>query len=318
MKLSIIIPNYNSAKTILNTLASISSQDHLIDEILLIDDASTDNSVSLVRKYYPRVKIFENNKNSGAGFSRNVGITNATGDYLLFIDSDIISPQNAISILINNRQSADILFPKIIYENGVSMYPNTKTDEEYVLISPAFLISRQALNKLNNSYFDPQYRIYCEDTDFFLKSKLLNLTCKYIPEVTVVHTVDKPRNREGRYYSEIVNSNYGAIKFCGYNSIKQLDHAFKVSNILKLFVVGIFNFNLFDAQTRNFDKAGSTLYKIKYMLTQKEQITDKGSVYLFFITLKGIAKSVKQIPLALRARRELRKILVLATTKNES
>jgi glycosyltransferase involved in cell wall biosynthesis len=317
MKLSIIIPNYNSANTIIKTLQSVYLQSYKADEVLVIDDASTDGSIELIKKEYPNVKIHKKEKNGGAGSARNVGIEKANGDILFFVDSDVVLPLGVISELMKSANSADIIFPKIIYENGMSMYPNTKNDEQYLLISPAFLMARNSLNKLHGSYFDTHYTGYCEDTDFFLKCKLLGLTCKYISGVTVKHVVNKPKNREGRYYSEVVSTIYGAIKYFGQKDINHLDHAFKLSSIGKLFILGAFNFKIFDAQTKNFDKAGSALYKIKFMLTRGEKITDKGCLYLIWITFKGIVVAIRRADVALESRKILLEEIKISKQKSK-
>ncbi|MDD4854704.1 MAG: glycosyltransferase family A protein [Sulfuricurvum sp.] len=90
---SIIIPLYNAENTILSTLESCQNQ-HFTDwEILIIDDSSSDNSVSLVQDYlvlHPELQIhlIQNSKNMGPSYTRNIGWENAKGDYIAFLDAD--------------------------------------------------------------------------------------------------------------------------------------------------------------------------------------------------------------------------------------
>jgi glycosyltransferase involved in cell wall biosynthesis len=91
-KVSVIIPTYNSEKTIERAIKSVLSQHGIYlqfdIEILICDDCSTDNTISLC-KNYSRVKIFRNNTNSGGpNWGRNKGITNATGKVICFLDHD--------------------------------------------------------------------------------------------------------------------------------------------------------------------------------------------------------------------------------------
>lgn len=89
---SIIIPVYNRASLIDRTLASILNQDLSQDlirdlEIIVVDDGSTDGTRAKLEKYGDRLKILQQ-VNQGPGAARNLGITQATGDYILFLDSD--------------------------------------------------------------------------------------------------------------------------------------------------------------------------------------------------------------------------------------
>ena len=82
--LSIIIPAYNCEKYICQCLESIISYKNI--EIIVINDGSTDNTKELLEKY-TKIKFY-NNENYGVSYTRNFGIKEATGKYIMFIDSD--------------------------------------------------------------------------------------------------------------------------------------------------------------------------------------------------------------------------------------
>ena len=87
--ISIIIPMHNSSKHIEECLESVINQTYKNLEIILVDDASKDNCVELVKKYNDnRIKVIELKENVGAGLARNKGIEEATGSYICFLDSD--------------------------------------------------------------------------------------------------------------------------------------------------------------------------------------------------------------------------------------
>lgn len=89
-KISVIVPVYNVAKYLERCLESILSQSFKDFEIICVNDGSTDNSLEILQQYAKkdkRIKII-NQKNSGAGYSRNIGINAALGNYLSFIDAD--------------------------------------------------------------------------------------------------------------------------------------------------------------------------------------------------------------------------------------
>lgn len=88
---SVIVPVYNAEKSIERCVESICKSGGDTVEVVLVNDGSKDNSyakcLSLAEKY-PQVKVFQNEKNSGVSRTRNHAIERATGEYLLFLDSD--------------------------------------------------------------------------------------------------------------------------------------------------------------------------------------------------------------------------------------
>ena len=95
-KLSIIIPCYNEEKTIIPLLISINKvqlTDGIEKEILIIDDKSSDNSISIINKYNEendnKIKLLINEKNCGKGYSIRKGINECNGDYIIIQDADL-------------------------------------------------------------------------------------------------------------------------------------------------------------------------------------------------------------------------------------
>lgn len=90
---SIITPSYNSSFFIDKTINSILAQSYKNWELIIIDDCSRDNSCELIQHYVdqdPRINLIRLETNSGAAVARNVGIENATGRFIAFLDSDDI------------------------------------------------------------------------------------------------------------------------------------------------------------------------------------------------------------------------------------
>ena len=89
IKFSIVIPLYNKAGYVVSTLKSVLKQTYTDFEIIIIDDASADNSLKEVRKLEDtRIRIIEHEKNLGLSATRNTGILNAKNDYIAFLDAD--------------------------------------------------------------------------------------------------------------------------------------------------------------------------------------------------------------------------------------
>ena len=80
VKFSIVIPNYNEDKYIRECLESVFSQTYNNYEVIVVDDGSTDNSLQIVKDF--NVKIYHSN-GLHAGGARNLGIDNASGDYIV-------------------------------------------------------------------------------------------------------------------------------------------------------------------------------------------------------------------------------------------
>jgi glycosyltransferase involved in cell wall biosynthesis len=87
MRVSVIIPAYNSSSTIQETLDSVLRQTVQPDEVLVMDDGSTDGTAALVSSYAPHVTLMRQ-ENRGLGATRDVLCAKATGDLIAFLDSD--------------------------------------------------------------------------------------------------------------------------------------------------------------------------------------------------------------------------------------
>ncbi|GHV89476.1 hypothetical protein AGMMS50267_18360 [Spirochaetia bacterium] len=111
--ISIIIPAYNSARFIENTLTMLISQDLNDCEIIVVNDGSTDTTQSICETFvsqYPEMKLI-NQSNQGVSAARNTGINAAQGKYIYFFDSDDTLTTDTLSYfkkVIKNNASIDI------------------------------------------------------------------------------------------------------------------------------------------------------------------------------------------------------------------
>ena len=88
---SVIIPAYNSEKYISETIESVQKQSFQDWEAIIVDDCSTDQTFLLAKKYAirdSRIRVIKMPQNRGVAVARNVGLENASGDYIAFVDSD--------------------------------------------------------------------------------------------------------------------------------------------------------------------------------------------------------------------------------------
>lgn len=110
---SIITPMYNAEKYIAQTIESVQKQSYQNWEMLIIDDASTDKSEEIVKKYSgrdKRIKYHRQNKNCGIANARNTAIKMAQGTYLAFLDSDDMWKNDKLEKQIQYMQKEDIAF----------------------------------------------------------------------------------------------------------------------------------------------------------------------------------------------------------------
>ena len=88
-KVSIIIPTYNRADVITRALNSVLAQTETNYEVIIVDDASTDETKQIIESYLdPRIRYLRHDKNKYAAAARNTGMEKATGQYIAFLDSD--------------------------------------------------------------------------------------------------------------------------------------------------------------------------------------------------------------------------------------
>lgn len=114
-KVSIVIPNYNRALLIGETLDSITTQTYRNWECIIVDDGSTDSSMQVIEQYVKkdsRFKLFSRPTNhpKGANSCRNIGMKKSQGDYVIFFDSDDLMTPNHIQEKVTIVTSGDYDF----------------------------------------------------------------------------------------------------------------------------------------------------------------------------------------------------------------
>ena len=139
VKLSVIIPLYNKEKYIAATITSVLHQSFVDFEIVVINDGSTDNSRQIVKGISDtRIRLIDK-QNEGVSATRNRGVLEAKGEYVMFLDADDVLLPNAFSEferMAQESKGCDVLVAsfmekdesgntvkKCICENGIMMYP---------------------------------------------------------------------------------------------------------------------------------------------------------------------------------------------------
>ncbi len=207
-----IIPVFNSEKYIESAIESVLNQTYKNIEIIVIDDGSTDDTPKLIKQYDGKIRYIRQ-ANSGSAAARNLGISNSSGEFIGFLDSDDMWDKNKITLQLeclenNLRTEVCLCNIKIINEKG-SRIP----DDNYVIVTPysvcSILIKTEAIKKVG--YFNNNLK-FGEDTDWFMKIKEMEIPVKILKDKLVYARLHKDnltnsfnvRNREV-IFSQIKN-----------------------------------------------------------------------------------------------------------------
>ncbi len=213
--ISIVIPNYNGTHLLKQylpyTIGAIEAE-NVTYEIIVIDDASTDNSVNYLQTEYPNVKLIINATNSGFSYTCNRGIEAATCDLILLLNSDVKLTPNyfssqwkyfdmpdtfgvmgrIIDMEGNNIQDAARM-PKF---NGLKLktayfyYTDNKQDRLYTLyLSGANALINAAKLKQIGGFYELFSPFYCEDMDLGMRAWKLGWKCYYEHEAICRHQI---------------------------------------------------------------------------------------------------------------------------------
>lgn len=129
-KVSIVIPVYNAEKTVCRCIESIENGTYKNIEIILVNDCSKDDSMRICEQLnirYTNIKVIQNEKNRGVSFTRNAGIAQATGEYIVFVDSDDWVSNDYIEVLVDGLEKNNTRFAVSGYVNHDEIV-NNRTD----------------------------------------------------------------------------------------------------------------------------------------------------------------------------------------------
>jgi len=181
-KISIIIPIYNSEKYLSKCLDSVINQTYNNLEIILVNDGSIDNSINVMKEYARKNKriIIIDKKNTGVSSTRNEGIKKATGDYIMFLDSDdwleIDAVERMYNILCDTGVDAVRCNYKIVKNNQIIEHGNVNNEiMNRVIDNPKEIINNFFTKpKTLPCYsvlflFDSKYKVYFDEKIGFME-----------------------------------------------------------------------------------------------------------------------------------------------------
>ncbi len=218
--ISVILPNYNGRSLLLSNIPSIviALENAKCDyEVIVVDDCSTDDSVDMLKKDFPFVKVIVNEINQGFSYTCNKGIFAAKNSILCIVNTDvtftpdyftngiryfddenifalkgnIVNYQNNINEIVSIEKTAQLFIKRglLRFDKKVEYVPDSFTGEiggQFVLLGCCFMCSREKALELKG--FDEIYSpFYWEDSDLALRALRKGFKLIYEPSCVVYH-----------------------------------------------------------------------------------------------------------------------------------
>jgi GT2 family glycosyltransferase len=209
---TLCIINYNGAAYLDRTLSAARGSRDPFDEILLVDDASVDEGVALVRDRYPEVRVIARERNGGPGAARNTGWREAAHDLVLFADNDVaLEPECSGRLREVLARNPDVLvaMPRVLYaaEPGTIQYDGADCHflghmvlrhrekriaeaggaeaETRSVVTCCFMVDRSRWRGAEP--FDESFIFNLEDHDFGVRARVMGHRLLAVPAATCLH-----------------------------------------------------------------------------------------------------------------------------------
>jgi GT2 family glycosyltransferase len=246
MDLSIIIVNWNTSALLIQCLDSIyQAAPRLTFEIIVVDNGSTDDSVKIIKTYFPSVHIIGNSRNVGFARANNQGLAIAKGRYSLLLNSDTLVLPNALDKLVHyadEHLEAGMVGPKMLNIDGSLQESWAKFPAFWSEITGRTIRNRRPIGDPPHAYdvdwvsgagmlvrskmvdsvgmLDEDYFFYSEEVDWCFRIKAKGWKVHYLPASEIFHigggsaSMNSLRQLSLLYQNKIrfFNKNYGSFK----------------------------------------------------------------------------------------------------------
>ena len=208
----VVIPNYNGQERLRQCLTSVFRQTYTHFTVVVVDNASSDASCVIVAKEFPQIRLIRNQNNAGWGEACNIGMRAVASRYALVLNNDAYLDDRCLAVMVQALEAhpecsacaCRILLwdqPELAEVCGLAIYPDgsscargrlepaaqyNKTEEVFAASGCCALYRRSLFETVG--YFDPDFFMYCDDTDIGWRSQLIGLKCIYTPDALVYHS----------------------------------------------------------------------------------------------------------------------------------
>jgi GT2 family glycosyltransferase len=280
--LSIIIVNFNTKDLLRECLMSLANNEYekYSIEVIVVDNASVDGSMDMVKKEFPSTIIIQNSENTGFAKANNIGIKKSKGRYILLLNSDTEVNHSTIATMLDYMEkNADVgvstcklllrdgsmdpachrgfptpwaacayylklekFFPKSpLFAAYHQTYKNLATIHDVDIISGAFFLVRRSVAS-SVGVLDEAYFFYGEDMDWCIRIKRAGWRIIYNPTVTILHK----KKQSGRANTDKARRVRTDIYFYTYNKLfyeKNYDATYPAWVMKSIYA--LFDFRLF-------------------------------------------------------------------------
>jgi GT2 family glycosyltransferase len=262
---SVIIVNYNGAKYLKNCLNSILDNNYSNFEIIITDNASTDNSISSVKKifkpYLSKIKFVILKKNYGPAKARNEGVKKSKGKYLAFLDNDTkVDPdwiKNSLKLfqsnskigavqskllLLNQKNKIDYVGEFLGHQGFLKSIANYGETDHHQYDNVTNILAAKSAGMFISKIafiaagkFDPSYFIFMEETDLGWRTWLKGYSVVFCPKSIVYHQFSSTKDIVSKDFNNYL------IRFHGTkNYIQTLIKNLSLKNLIKILPIHIF------------------------------------------------------------------------------
>lgn len=227
LPITLCMVNYNGEEYLERSLGSAFAQKDTFEEMFLIDNASSDRSIEIVREQFPGVNVIALEKNFGPGTARNEGFRAASSDLILFMDNDVVltpdCPNLLMQALMDDPHSV-VAMPRVLYENDRETIQFDGADSHYLglmilhnenvplanvaedrkklgsVVTACFLFNRKIWG--GREPFDDDFFYMHEDHDFGMKTRAMGYGIVSVPLARCFHgegTRGLSLRRTGKY-----------------------------------------------------------------------------------------------------------------------
>lgn len=210
VRLTVIIPSWNQRDLLLECLESLAQQTYANFDIMVVDDGSTDDTVTAVNGAYPNVHVISMDENAGFAAAVNTGIQEIHTEFVLLLNNDMTLDKHCLAELVEAADRSEAAMfaplvlwkddPAVVYSAGDRILANGRPqaigfrvpldefappDRIFGVSAGAALYRRMLFDEIG--YFDESYIAYFEDADLCARARLAGLDAAFVGDAVAYH-----------------------------------------------------------------------------------------------------------------------------------